>query len=217
MSSFINEQYDIVSIDRWFRDYISREIISKDKKTNMFSYNRLLGDISCRIVAHYLSKHLPRGYKTVISAYIWNLPVEYDLLIVKACATPLMFHGIETTIYKPSDVAVVVEVKSRGIFPNGRGIKGLKKTLEKIVHNLKKPMTLNHNIKSALLIIGEVLPRSDSAINFVKETRRFMCRHEIPVFILSNIREKDVKKAVKPFEGEWKAFINYVVKTLSNF
>jgi len=169
------------------------------KRANRFSYNRLLGDVSCRIIAYYLSKHLPKGYKIVISAYIWDLPIEYDMIVVKDRAMPLTLNEIlgheivdeiKTNIYKPEDVLFVIEIKSKGIFPRGRGKDGINKALERILYNLKKPLELNSSIKPALLLIGEGLPKRNDAINFVREVREFMSRSGVNVFILSSTGKK---------------------------
>jgi len=148
-----------------------------------------------------------------VSGYVWPLPREYDLLIVRGEAKPCRY----TRAYNIDDVFFIIEVKARGMFPEKDGKeKGLKRAVDKLAKNLKEPITKfkKPHVKLACLLIGEAVPKREVALKWTKKVREFMKEHNIPVFILSNTRAKTPEEAVKPFKREWKKFVKYIVKNL---
>ena len=217
MSSLNREQAELVSLDRFMRERVKNEIKRLKEKYAIqyppLSYNRLLGDISCRIVMEFLNRHLPRGFKAVGPAYIWCLPIEYDILIVTENSKPRIY----TNAYDPRYTHFIIEVKSRGIFPSkGGGEKGLRRAIKKVTDNLLAPRRIGFNhIKPMCLLIGEGKPKRPYAtIDFVEECKKLMQKKGIPIFILSNTRVEDVWEAIKDFKGEWEKFVKHIVSGL---
>ena len=75
-------------------------------------WSKYYRDVVCRIVAHYLSKHLPPKLRMVgPNAYIAGFPTEFDLLVADTKVTPAKF----TNAYPLDQVCCVIEVKTQGI------------------------------------------------------------------------------------------------------
>jgi len=75
-------------------------------------WNRFHGDVYSRIVACYLSKHLPENYKVIRQSWIDGSPIEFDLLVVESDTKPIDFTGA----YSQNEVRILIEVKGAGIF-----------------------------------------------------------------------------------------------------
>ena len=110
---------DEVNLDRSIDLLIEQEEIIdqvekiRDKcRGRGFSWNRFRGDAICRIVAYYLNKHLPKGFKVTRLAWIEGCENEFDLLIVDEDAKPMGFTGA----YPKNRVHLLIEVKGSGVF-----------------------------------------------------------------------------------------------------
>ena len=76
-------------------------------------WKKYYGDIVCRILSHYLCKHLSSNLRVVgPNAYILGFPTEFDLLVSTAKVMPVKF----TNAYPHDQIHCVIEVKTTGIF-----------------------------------------------------------------------------------------------------
>ena len=93
---------------------IMREVhkMQAEVKGKGYHWNRYRGDCTVRIVAHYLRSHLPKGFKLAFSAYVEEVPNEFDILIVDGGADPVKF----TNAYPRDQVHAVIEVKAAGVY-----------------------------------------------------------------------------------------------------
>jgi hypothetical protein len=73
-------------------------------------WNKLIGDTTTRIVAHYLRKHLSRRIRLVKAGYVEGCKNEFDLLLVGRNTKPM---GL-TNVYRKTDVRAIIEVKTSG-------------------------------------------------------------------------------------------------------
>jgi len=101
------EQSELIDTVSKIKDKIKREYEGKG-----FSWNRLRGDATNRVVGEFLQRHLLHGTKVVRYAWIEGCEYEFDILLVDAEATPLPF----TNIYPKRQVHAAIEVKSAGVF-----------------------------------------------------------------------------------------------------
>ncbi len=157
------------------------------------------GDVICRILAHYLSKHLPSNLKVVgPNAYIVGLPTEFDLLVADAKTIPVKF----TNAYPADQVYRVIEVKSQGIRSK---LDRFSAAVGRIHDNFQSVVKANPNSKCAYIAIEEASPAQESskAFDFVKETRKWLA--PFPFSVLRNSRNQ------KPYEGQWENFVKFIL------
>lgn len=141
--------------------------IREEYRGRGMSWNRFRGDAISRIVAHYLEKHLPEGFKVVMSAWVEGCEIEFDLLIVDKGVDPLEF----TSAYPKDCVHLLIEVKGSGVFYKREEVRErLSKKIEKCRNATGKPM-LYISIWEAKAHAKEVLEAlgSDSAFIFEVE------------------------------------------------
>ena len=162
-------------------------------------WSKYRGDVVCRILAHYLSKHLPSTLKIIgPDAYIVGFPTEFDLLVAGASATPVKF----TNAYPADQVYCVIEVKTQGIRSK---LDRFSAEVGRIRDNFQSVVKASPNLKCAYITIEEASPatqESSKSFDFVKETRKGLA--PFPFFVLRNSRNQ------KPYEGQWENFVKFV-------
>ncbi len=166
-------------------------------------WGKFQGDVIPRILAHYMAKHIPGGYRTVFpNVFVRDNPIEFDLIIVNYDSRPDPF----TSAFPREDVRGVIEVKRIGIIAKQSE---LKDKIAKIRSNFDS-VTLRKarlDCKAAYLSISETInPARPGSIRFGDITRDVMQPH--PAFILYDL---GCKRLV---EGEWKRFIEYITSDL---
>ena len=174
------------------------------------------GDVTCRIIAHYLSKHLPPNLKIIgPDAYIVGFPTEFDLLVSDAKATPLKF----TNAYPLDGLHCVIEVKMTGIIAK---LERFSTKVGRIRDKFQSIVKENPNLKCAYITISEGSPapkkivlydpqtkcfhqetQPSKSFDFVKETQNAL--KPFPFFVLRNSRNK------KPYEEQWGSFVKFVL------
>jgi hypothetical protein len=77
-----------------------------------FSWNRLRGDATVRILEFFIQVHIPKQFNLVRYAWVEGSEEEFDLLVTDAGAVPLPF----TNVYHKDDVHLIIEAKSSGLF-----------------------------------------------------------------------------------------------------
>ncbi len=122
---------------------------------NGYGWGHFQGDVIPRILAHYISLHLPNNRKIVgPNVYIEGLPTEYDLLVVDVESNPIPF----TSAYPREHIRCVIEVKRIGVigtlitFPEGVG--KIKSNFDKALGHIKER---NSNCKAAYITVSETV------------------------------------------------------------
>ena len=162
-------------------------------------WSKYYGDVTCRIVAYYLSKHLTSKLKVIgPDAYIVGLPTEFDLLLADAKNISAKF----TNAYPADQVYYVMEVKTQGIRSK---LDRFSAAVGRIRDNFQSVVKANPNVKCAYIAIEEATPAQESskAFDFVKETRKALA--PFLFFVLRNSRNQ------KPYEGQWESFVKFVL------
>lgn len=105
--TFENEQREIVDLVNKRKEELAKSTGSKGK------WNKYVGDLTNRVVIHYLAKCVPDNYVVVGPAvYIEGVGIEFDILIVGKNVEPVDFSNA----YPRNSVRLAIEVKERGFF-----------------------------------------------------------------------------------------------------
>jgi len=133
------------------------------------SWNRFRGDVTARIVAHYLKQHIPEDVKIVQLAWIEGCANEFDILIVDKDAKPIDF----TSAYPKDQVRLLIEVKASGIFYKRDEVKKRLSELFKTWRDKTGKPVLYLSIWEARAHIEEVLKAlgKDTAFMLVAEKK----------------------------------------------
>jgi len=182
-------------------ELITKKTKELESEDNTRSWKKFIGDYFARVVKSYISKEISSSYKvTYPNAFISDIPIEYDLLIVKKDAKPARF----THSFYANDVYLGFELKTHGIFG---GKKDLKNNIEKVKENFNTAQKMYSNIKFLYLTFKEVTnPVRKNSINYLKETEKYL--YPYSVFCLSDSRKKTI------IPGEWERFIKAVNQIL---
>lgn len=104
---FENEQKEIVDLVNKRKKGLAMSIGFKGK------WNKYVGDVTNRVIIHYLAKYVPDNCLVVGPAvYIEGIGNEFDILIVDKNAEPVDF----SSAYPRDSVRSAIEVKERGFF-----------------------------------------------------------------------------------------------------
>lgn len=161
-------------------------------------WSKFYGDVVSRIIAAYLTRHLPPDYKVIgPDVYIIGLPTEFDLLVADKTATPLEF----SSSYSLSQLYSVIEVKMTGIFEKKESFRA---KAEKIRDKFQPLVKENSNLKCAYIAVEEVSPIKETSYNYIEETRKAL--EPFPFFVLRNNRNKI------PYRGQWESFVKFVMQ-----
>jgi len=185
-NDFNSEQRDmLLERDRWYKKIKGRKKELGRKRGG----TKFLGDVGVRVLAHYLKSHLPNLKVVVGPAFIVDFEErEFDLLIVDKDAAKAEF----TNAYPKSKVRIIVEVKGVGLICKKSDVE--KKMKEYIVDPSKD------------LGLPVVYFSFIEAQSYREEIRKALGDD---AFILAKSKGK---KEAEPFEGEWKRFVNRVLK-----
>ncbi|MGA7677697.1 MAG: hypothetical protein WCA51_04900 [Dehalococcoidia bacterium] len=178
-------------------------------------WGKFQGDVIPRIIASYISKHLPLSYKVVgPNVYIEDNPIEFDLMIVDS-ETGAIPH---TSAYPDTSIRAVIEVKRIGVIASLNklepALKKIRDNFESATHkrireanSLRFVVIARPNCRAAYLSIGETInPLREKSIRYGDITRKVLAPY--PAFILSDLRGNI------PQPGEWKRFIQYLTESL---
>lgn len=148
-------------------DELEEMLRKLDKVPKGTSWNKLRGDATERIVAHYLQKYL-RGFKVVQDAWIEGYTTEFDLLIVNEDAQPIEF----TNAYPKDKVRLIIEVKTSGTHTSYGGVRNIAQHIVKLRETAGKPMLYFSfwDNRKKREILAEIL--GEDTIFSMKETRR---------------------------------------------
>ena len=144
--------------------------------------------------------------------------------ILKPIKGAIFYKKEDITVYPPNkrvEKGITLLPEGGRLFPNLSVIENLKagaciaRAQKRIADNLRAPQKYNENTKPVVLLLGEGCRKTKRGKDWPAKERELFKKHGIPIFILSNTREKDIDKAVKPFKGEWEKFINYIVTNLN--
>lgn len=106
-------RFSLASFDEEQEEILSKIAGLRRKNTYRGQWNKFLGDVTNRIIIHYLNGHLP--YKFVArgpGVYIEDVARELDIIVVDKDAEANEL----TNAYQKKDVHLVVEVKTTGVF-----------------------------------------------------------------------------------------------------
>jgi hypothetical protein len=146
-----------------------------------------------QIVRQFMSLHVPRDLKLVSKARIDGY--EIDLTLVKDST----FN--DRNLIPPSAVHAIIEVKGFGAIISKRE-EASQWISKQGFHQILKE---HPNIHGAYLAIRERVGGEKSHHKYIRETKDFLGSH---AFILS---EGDMNFEKRPYQGEWKRFLDYVV------
>jgi len=188
-SDFDSEQRDmLLERDKWYRKIKERKEKLKLKRGG----TKFLGDVGVQVLAHHLERHLETrlpNLKVVRGpAFIVDFEErEFDMLIVDKAATASEF----TNAYPKSKAHIIVEVKSVGLICKKSDIKRrMKRDIIAVSVSLNLPALYFSFIE---------------AKSYREEIRKTL--DEKDAFILA---ESKGKKEPKPYENEWKRFVDRV-------
>jgi hypothetical protein len=158
------------------------------------------GNDVCILVKNYIERHLPIKYKIVgPNVFVVTLPIEYDLLIVRTEAS------LNQGAYGPSDVQVVLEIKTAGIRARKQEYP---KAIENIKNNFSSIKRYNAKVWGALIMIsGTIRTARSSSIQYEDLRKEGLEPFGFGVYTLS--------QGHKPEIGKWGAFIIDLVDHLS--
>jgi len=179
-----------------------RELINKFQSASIStqSWNKLSGDICCRIFSHFIKSSLPPQY-TVSSpnAYINGFHTEFDLLVIESGSAPIEF----TNVYYPKSVKAGIEFKTRGIYINR---KNKKLKFNKIKQNFVDVNALHPHINFSYLTYKSVAStKRKGSINYFKLAEKYL-GDEYLAFYLKDSRTNQVNL------GQWEHFIKNLIK-----
>lgn len=104
---FEHEQKEIVDRINTIKKELAKSTGRKGK------WNKYLGDVTNRVVIHYLTKYMPDNCLVVGPAvYIEGIGSEFDVLVVDKNVEPIEF----SSAYPRDSVRLAIEVKERGFF-----------------------------------------------------------------------------------------------------
>jgi hypothetical protein len=155
----------------------------------------------CIVISKYIQRHLSADYKVAgPDVYVDGVSTEFDLLVVRAGAQ----SGVAG--YEPSDVRVVLEVKTAGI----RKKKGdYPREIEKIRGNFDKVRMRNTRIWGALLMCyGTIYPAKPTSIDYEKIHKDGLEPYDYGVYTLADTRKSE------PEWGKWQRFIEDLLRKL---
>jgi hypothetical protein len=104
---FEDEQKEIVLRINTIKEKLAKSTGRKGK------WNKYLGDVTNKVVIHYLTKYVPDSCLVVGPAvYIEGVGNEFDVLVVDYNVEPIEF----SSAYPRDSVRLAIEVKERGFF-----------------------------------------------------------------------------------------------------
>ncbi len=156
----------------------------------------------CIIISRYIRRYLPADYKVAgPNSYVGDISTEFDLLVVRAQAEP---RGVA---YEPSDIQVVLEVKTTGIKAKRQNYP---LEIEKIRKIFDEAKMKNTKIWGALLTCyGTIHPVRETSINYEDLRKRGLEPYNYGVYTLANGRRD------KPEWGKWEEFIKDLLSKLN--
>lgn len=162
-------------------------LLEVDKTPKGGSWNKFRGDATEKIVAHYLQRRLPQGFKVVQTAWIEGCPTEFDLFIVDEDTQPIGF----TNAYPKDKIRLILEVKTSGTHTSYEGVRKIAQHIAQLRETTGKPLLYfsfwdnrkKRDILTEILGVGTVFS--------MKETRQ----------------------KVRP--GEWERFVETIHSTLA--
>lgn len=126
--SFAQEQNQIIQLQHRMSQIKGRE------------WNKFRGNVSERIVADFLKKHLPYNVKLVLSAFVEDCEHEFDLMLVDQNAKPMGYTTTYPGAYLKSQVKLLIEVKASGLYyPNRTFQRTLTQFFQRIQNATSKP------------------------------------------------------------------------------
>ena len=131
-----------------------------------YSNSKLRGDICCRVVMDYLSKHVPKAYR-IVGPNVWvaGFPTEFDLAVVTSDARPKR----SSAIYSAEGVRLLIEVKQSGVFARRDE---LRSKLMRICADFQAVSSVHEHISWLYLTVREVTrPKKPRSIDFLARTR----------------------------------------------
>ena len=175
--------------------------IERKEKGEFKHWRKYYGDVCVRIFREFLLEELPPEYTVSPPyAYIEDIPVEFDLLIVDKDAKPKRY----TNTYSPEKVRIGIEVKAHGVFGSREN---LERVIQKIKENFDKVRNRYPTINFIYLTYEEVATtKRKNSILYLEETARLLKPYK--VFCLRDSRTG------KLISGEWERLVQYIDNSL---
>lgn len=104
--------------DKILKDFKKiNEIIGEYKQEKKIGWGKLLGHSCEFLLKNYIERYVPyiSRYKIETNSFIEGFSNEFDILVLKKEARA---RNKYMKIFSPSDVEIVLEVKSRGVYGN---------------------------------------------------------------------------------------------------
>lgn len=199
----ITNQKELIDVFEKWEQKID-ECKKKEDGAGKRKWTKLKGDICVRILKDYISKELPKNYKTSSPyAYVEGFPYEFDILIIKSSSDPLKY----TNIHHPKDVRVCIEVKARGVYG---GKKRVRETIQKIRNNFDSIKKKYPHIEFIYFTFEEISkPKRANSINYWNITKEEFSKGSFPyeVFCLRDSCTKEERDG-------WKNLVSYLKEIL---
>ena len=177
------------------RSAIKKGLYTKLPEDEFKHWKKFFGDVACRVVQFYLNEYIINKDKSEVvgpNAFINNLPIEIDLLIVKKGAKPMRF----TNMYGADQVLAAIEIKTSGVFDNG--------AIEKQAETFDSIKKIFPKIDCIYISLQENEPKKPESFNLVKTTKTLLNRRGYGAFIFKNIRNDEY------FDGELEQLVKRI-------
>ena len=119
-----------------------KKLVKKAKKL----HGAIAAELLKQLISEYFIKECKHYRVSAVNSYIAGSTYEYDLLIVKENAEPIL--GI---VYQPEDVIAVIECKAGGLF-------GLERETDNIANAFNSACKINPEISCGYITISENVP-----------------------------------------------------------
>lgn len=183
-------------------------LYNEDAKKSKKLRGAIAAELLKQLINEYFSK-INKPYKASnVNSYIAGSKFEYDLLIVKASATPFI-----EIVYRPEDVIAIIECKAGGLYK-------VENDTDNIAKAVNRAIEINSNIRFGYITMSENVPVNDynrdgsSTYKHWDKTKEYLEQKisgATAIYAVTLHKGKREELCDKGSDKEFYDFINYLI------